>query len=150
MGLFDFLGDKGNSRGEPRARVLIPAARNLSGHRGPEVAVTEHHYVRLWISEMFLKADSKWFSPRFPLAYSVIALDYAGQKTEIVNISGKNKFDIRQADLGHSILRDYALTPLLPFRGGIVEIDCGLVSMFCSSLRPSSVISRPAECAARR
>ncbi|WP_204308223.1 hypothetical protein, partial [Klebsiella aerogenes] len=37
-------------------------------------------------------------------------------------------------DLDHSILRNYPLTPLLPFRGGAVEIDLGLVSMQASNL----------------
>jgi hypothetical protein len=129
MGLFDWLGSKINGHAQQRARVVVADTHNLTGRDLGTAAVAEQHYVRLWISEMFLKNDKKWFSERFPLAYSLIGIEYAGQKTEIANISGKNRFEIKQADLGHSILHDYPLTPLLPFRGGTVEMDCGLVSM---------------------
>jgi len=129
MGLFDWLGSKINGQAEPRAKVNIPEAHNLTGIPAGVAAVAEQHYIRLWISDMFLKNDNKWFSSRFPLAYSLIGLTYGGQKTEITNISGKNQFDIEQPDIGKSILQNYALTPLLPFHGGTIELDCGLVSM---------------------
>jgi hypothetical protein len=129
MGLFDWLGQRIGGEARQRARVVIPDARNQTGRDRGVRAEAEQHYVRLWISELFLKYDNEWFTSRYPLAYSVIGLDYGGQKTEIANISGKNRFDIKQPDLGKSILRDYPLTPLLPFRGGTIELDCGLVSM---------------------
>ena len=129
MGLFDWLGGKIDGHEPPRASVNIPQVRNLTSAATGVAAIAEQHYVRLWIAYMFLKNDSKWFSSRFPLAYSLIGLDYGGQQTEITNVSGKNKFDIKQPDIGKSILQNYALTPLLPFHGGTVAVDCGLVSM---------------------
>lgn len=129
MGLFDWLGSKIDGHATPRAKVEIPDARNLTGHDIGLKAIAEQHYVRLWISDLFLKNDNKWFSSRFPLVYSLIGLDYGGQRTELANISGKNRFAIQQADLGRSILQGYPLTPLLPFHGGTIEMDCGLVSM---------------------
>ena len=129
MGLFDWLGSKINGQAQPRAKIEIADAHNLTGRDIGLKAVAEQHYVRLWISDMYLKNDNKWFSSRFPLVYSLIGLDYGGQRTELANVSGKNKFAIKQADLGKSILQGYSLTPLLPFHGGIIEMDCGLVSM---------------------
>lgn len=129
MGLFDWLGSKINGQAQPRAKVDIADDHNLTGRDVGLKAVAEQHYVRLWISDLYLKNDNKWFSARFPLVYSLIGLDYGGQRTELANVSGKNKFAIKQADLGKSILQGYALTPLLPFHGGIIEMDCGLVSM---------------------
>jgi hypothetical protein len=58
----------------------------------------------------------------------VIGLDHGGQRSEFANVSGRSPFDIQQPDLGRSILNDYPLTQLLPFRGGAIELDCGLVS----------------------
>lgn len=129
MGLFNWLGSQINRNAQQSARIQIADERNLTGKQIGMRATAEQHYIRLWISELFLRHDQTWFTSRFPLAYSVVGLDYGGQTAEIANVSGKNKFNIQQPDLGRSILRDYPLTPLLPFRGGTIELDCGLVSM---------------------
>ena len=129
MGLFDWLGRQVKAEAQPRARVVVADARNLSSQAKGLTAVAEQHYIRLMLSELFLKHGTQWFTDRFPLAYSLIGLNYAGKKLEFANVSGKNKFEIKQPDASNSILRNYALTPLLPFRGCDVELDCGLVSM---------------------
>lgn len=129
MGLFDWLGQRVSGEAMQRARVVVPDGQNLTSTKNAKVAVAEQNYVRIWLAEMFLKNDNKWFTSRFPLAYSLVGLEYAARKVELANVSGKNRFEIKQPDLGKSILRNYALTPLLPFRGGTIEIDCGLVSM---------------------
>ncbi|NWN22975.1 hypothetical protein GY661_24310, partial [Escherichia coli] len=93
-------------------------ARDLTGQTGVN-AQAEQHYVQLILGEMFLRRSGEWFTKRYPLVYSLIALHYGDQpKLEFANVSGKNRFEIKQADLDHSILRNYPLTPLLPFRGG--------------------------------
>lgn len=134
MSLFDFLGKlvredathNTQIRVDPR-HVTIPGRPAIS----PEA---ERHYVRIWLSEMFLRENSKWFTQRYPLTYSLVALDYANQASkEFSNVSGKNRLDIKQTNLGRSLLLNYPLTPLLPFRGGTIAIDCGLVSMEASN-----------------
>lgn len=129
MSLRGFLESLVKRAAEPRARVQVPPGNDLTGEAAGVRPVAEEHYLRLWISELYLENDRRWFTTRFPLAYSMVALKYGDQKSEIANVSGRNRFDITQADLGRSVLRNYPLTPLLPFRGGTVELDCGLVSM---------------------
>lgn len=119
---------------EPRARVELLPSNVLTGEAVGLRPVAEQHYLRLWMSELYLRNDRKWFTTRFPLAYSMVGLQYGDQKSEIANVSGRNRFEITQADLGRSVLRNYPLTPLLPFRGGTVELDCGLVSMEATNL----------------
>lgn len=134
MGLFNFLGNLISKEAKKRARVPVTKTRDLTGQTGIN-AQAEQHYVQLILSEMFLKKSGEWFTTRYPLVYSLIALRYGDQpKLEFANVSGKNKFEIKQTDLDHSILRNYPLTPLLPFRGGEVEIDLGLTSMKASNL----------------
>ena len=134
MGLFDWLGGRVDQVARQRARIVIPDAQNLTTTKKGTQAVAEQHYVRIWLSEMFLKSNNVWFTSRFPLVYSLVGLQYAGKNLELANVSGKNRFEIKQPDLDRSILRDYPLTPLLPFRGGTIEIDCGLVSMQAGNL----------------
>jgi hypothetical protein len=134
MGLFDWLGQHINHDAEQRARVVVADEQNLTTAKKGTVAVAEQHYIRMWLSEMFLHSGERWFSDRFPLTYSLVGVEYAGQKVELANVSGKNKFEIKQPDLDKSILRNYALTPLLPFHGGTIEVDCGLVSMSAGNL----------------
>lgn len=129
MDLFRWFGRQVANDAAQRTALAVPAAQDLTGRSGT-VAVAEQHYVRLWFSELFLQRDTEWFTSRYPLAYSLVAHKYGDQpKVEFANVAGKNKFDIGQADQGRSIMRNYAMSPLVPFRGGDIEVDCGLVSM---------------------
>ncbi|MBY5515659.1 substrate-binding domain-containing protein [Rhizobium leguminosarum] len=133
MNLFGFLGSIVSKDAKSRARIWIDVERDLTGKTGVE-AVTEKNYIQLILSEMFLKNSQEWLTDRYPLVYSLIALDYGNQHVEFANVSGKNKFEIKQADINTSILRNYGLTSILPFHGGGVEIDLGLASMERSNM----------------
>jgi hypothetical protein len=129
MGLFDWLGAQISHKAQHLTKVKIPAERDLTGRTGV-AAQAQRHYVRLVLKELFLDKDRSWFTERYPLAYSLIGLQYGDQpKAEFANVAGKNKFDMKQVGQGRSILNNFSLTPLLPFRGGEIEVDCGLVSM---------------------
>jgi hypothetical protein len=137
MSFFQWLSDLFRHDAQQRTRIPVIAANDLTGQSGI-AAVADHHYVRLWLSEIFLQRDRDWFTGRFPLGYSLIAHQYGDQpKVEFTNVAGKNKFDIAQFSQDKSILRNYAMTPLVPFRGGSIEVDCGLVSMESSNLLES-------------
>lgn len=134
MGLFDWLGAQIAHDAVHRTAIMLAPDRVTLPGKHPVAAVAGEHYVRLWMREMFLRQDQQWFTTRYPLAYSLIGLRYADTAVEIANVSGRNKLDIKQTDLGHQIQSNFILTPLLPFRGGTVEIDCGLVSMQASDV----------------
>lgn len=137
MSLWDWLKDQFSHDAVQRTRVPIAASNDLTALSGV-IAVAEKHYVRLWFSELFLKRDTEWFSTRFPLGFSLVAHKYGNQdKVEFANVAGKNKFDIGQVGQGRAIMRNFPMTPLLPFRGGDVEMDCGLVSMEAGNLLES-------------
>ncbi|WP_315703049.1 MULTISPECIES: hypothetical protein [unclassified Bradyrhizobium] len=137
MSLFEWFKNLFSHDAVQRTRLPIAKANDLTGRSGA-VAKADEHYVRLYFSELFLQKDRNWFTSRFPLGYSLICHKYGDQpKVEFTNVAGKNKFDIQQASQDRSILRNYPMTPLLPFRGGDIEIDCGLVSMQASNLLES-------------
>jgi hypothetical protein len=137
MSLFDWFKNQFSHDAVQRTRLPIAKDNDLTGRSGI-LAQAEQHYVRLYFSELFLQKDQEWFTFRFPLGYSLIAHKYGDQaKVEFSNVAGKNKFDIQQARQDRSVLRNYAMTPLLPFRGGDIEVDCGLVSMEAGNLLES-------------
>jgi hypothetical protein len=131
MNLFDWFKNQFSHDAVQCTRLPIAKVNDLTGRSGI-AARADQHYVRLYFSELFLQKDRQWFTSRFPLGYSLISHKYGDQpKVEFANVAGKNKFDIQQASQDRSILRNYPMTPLLPFRGGEIEVDCGLVSMTC-------------------
>ncbi|MGO7028745.1 hypothetical protein ACCS69_33510 [Rhizobium johnstonii] len=137
MRLFDFLKTLTSKNAESRTAVKIDKLQDLTGVTGTK-AVAEQHYIQLILSEMFLEKSGEWFTTRYPLVYSLIALRFGDQpQVEFADVSGKSQFEIKQTDLNRSILKNYPLTPLLPFRGGHVEIDLGLVSMRAGNILES-------------
>lgn len=137
MDLFEWLAAQFSHDAVQQTSLWVQAANDLTKRTGT-TAVADQHYVRLWFSELFLQRDKEWFTERFPLGYSLISHRYGDQpKVEFANVAGKNKFDIPQVDQSRSVMRNYAMTPLLPFRGGDIEIDCGLVSMTSGNLLES-------------
>ncbi|MDC7675146.1 hypothetical protein [Asticcacaulis machinosus] len=96
--------------------------------------VSERHYVRLWLSELFLRQNNVWFTTRYPLVYSLVQTTYADKTQEFSNVSGKNALEIPQSKINKTIPFNYPLTPLIPFRGNTIGLDCGLVSMKADDL----------------
>jgi hypothetical protein len=134
MSLFDWFKDQLSHDAIQCTRLPIAKDNDLTRRSGT-AAQADRHYVRLYFSELFLQKGRQWFTSRFPLGYSLISHKYGDQpKVEFANVAGKNKFDIQQASQDRSILRNYPMTPLLPFRGGEIEVDCGLVSMQAGNL----------------
>lgn len=127
--LFEWFGGKINREAQKRTHLRIAAENVLLPGKPAVAAIAEQHYVRLWLVEMFLRQDRSWFTSRHPLVYSLAALQYGDGGAEISGVSGKKALNVDQVDLGRSIGSHYALTPVLPFRGGTVSVDCGLVSM---------------------
>ena len=129
-GLFDFLGKLGEGRG--RAQDTDPPRRGPCPDPRPHRSFARR---RGALCPDF-SADGDVPAGQFQLVHQAlpphllaVELNYAGQSVEFTNVSGKNKLEIKQTDLGRSLLYNYPVTPLLPFRGGTIGLDCGLVSM---------------------
>jgi hypothetical protein len=113
----------------PKSNDLIADASGAVGTTSGVKLVAEEHYLRLWLREMCLRDDRVWFTTRYPAVHSVVGLQYGDRTLELANISGNSKLQLKAVDLDRSVQTNYPLTALLPFRGGTVQLDCGLVSM---------------------
>lgn len=88
-------------------------------------------YIRLWLSEMFLKHDQKWFRSQHPVAYSTVTLSVGSQPAvELANVAGPLKLPkLSEPQLGKVVSLNFQLTPLLPFGGGTVQLAAGLLAL---------------------
>ncbi len=134
MSLFQWITDQVGRPAIRPTQIWVKPQNIQTTYDVGTTAVTGEHYVRLWMSELFLEKDRVWFTERSPIVHSSVGLEFGDNKVELTNLSGKSGFDIKPPDLGKSILGNYRLTPLLPFNGGTIEIDAGLVSVRVNNL----------------
>ena len=88
------------------------------------------HYFRLWLAEMRLAQDQRWFTTRHPAVHSLVRLRFGDHEIELPRLSGPMTVaGLDQAHLGAVVHLDHPLTPLLPYNGGIVELAAGLVAL---------------------
>lgn len=86
--------------------------------------VAEQHYFRLWLPEMFLAEDRRWFRDFHPAVNAAVQLNFGGRQAAFTTVSRAPK-----EALTKGIFQNFDLTPLLPFRGGDVEIEASLVAL---------------------
>jgi hypothetical protein len=90
--------------------------------QGTEPTTSNDGYVRLWIQEGFLAQAKTWGNKRFPALHGGVALRFLGSDpTPFTSFSRPpGAWTVPGAQL------DFALTPLLPFSGGTVEVEAAL------------------------
>src|SRR5262249_52291121 len=127
MSLVDYL--KGLWQGDANHWVIaeIPAD-HTDASVAVEPIVAEDHYVRLWLSEMFLKNDRKLFREFQPVVHSSVRLTYGSSTKELPYVAGPQDLGLGENTLGQGVRLDHRLTNLLPFNGGSVDISAALVA----------------------
>ena len=78
-------------------------------------------YLRIWLAEGFLAKAKTWGNEHFPVLHGGAALTFLGGTTPFTTFARPpGSWTIPGAQL------DFPLTPLLPFDGGIVEVEAAL------------------------
>ncbi len=90
-----------------------------------------HHYFRIWLKDMRLGRTRHWFTDLYPATHGLTALQFGDSSLEIASLIGPMDLgkDINKDNIGVSVIINKPLTPLLPFKGGTVSLDAGLVSI---------------------
>ncbi len=87
-------------------------------------------YFRLWLNEMWLSVDQGWLRDRYPVVHSMVTLNYGAQTLELPYVAGPlNMKGVSLPNLGKAISLNHKLTTLLPFNGGTVELEAGLLAI---------------------
>jgi hypothetical protein len=91
-------------------------------------------YFRLWLAQMFLEHDRVLFQTQGPVVHSVVRFQFGNTKdanptVEIPHIAGPLKLKIDKDSLKNVVQRNYNITPLMPYHGGVVEVAAGLTAV---------------------
>jgi hypothetical protein len=100
----------------------IPRERtDMAGLDDP--LVPNKHYLRLWLADMYLAKDRQWFQNEFPAVHTSIGLKFGRDSVKISHVTDG------VGQVGPGFQGDYALTDLIPFGGGTVEIQSALLAL---------------------
>jgi hypothetical protein len=87
-------------------------------------------YCRLALAEMHLKEGTSWFSTWYPVVHALVRFQFGGKTVDIPRVAGTSQIaNLEKQDLSQRVALNYALTTTMPFNGGDVEIEAGLLAM---------------------
>ncbi len=80
-------------------------------------------YFRIWLSEMFLTRSREWFIDWYPAVHCAVRLNFGGQDRLVSSVAQMPE------QLAQGIKLNHQLTDLLPYNGGVVELQAALVAL---------------------
>lgn len=87
-------------------------------------------YCRLVLAEMHLKEGTSWFSKWYPVVHALVRFQFGGKTVDIPRVAGTSQIaNLEKQDLSKRVALNYPLTTTMPFNGGDVEIEAGLLAM---------------------
>ena len=107
--------------------VAHPIPKSLVDVAYDDAAIpADRGYLRVWLVDMFLAKSRKWFRDWQPAVQGRVKLAFADQNVELMRLAApsSDKFKTDQ-----SVLSNYVLLDLVPFRGGLVEIEVALLAL---------------------
>lgn len=95
-----------------------------------EVLTSGKHYFRLTLAEMFLQKTVDYGQKRYPAVHSLVQLAFGDAVVELPNIADTSRIGGKDhGSLNAIIARNYVLTPTLPFKGGTITLEAGLIEV---------------------
>lgn len=82
-------------------------------------------YLRVWLADMFLAKRGNWLRSWFPAVHAEIRMPFGGERTVTFTRVARPRDDA----LAEGVLLNYAVTDLIPYNGGTVEIDTALFGL---------------------
>jgi len=116
--------DKVLRTGQRQAEALV--LKDLPGDGDGRAVVPETDYVRVWLCEMFLANKSTLLANWLPTAHVNVRM--AKQDAPPVEFSRVLRPEL-QTKTGGTVLLNYPITDLLPYSGGVLEVDAALVGL---------------------
>lgn len=123
---------KGNTT-EDSKKLSYGRIASVEGWPGydPNPVAPGTRYIQLWLEEMWLKRAREWLNEFYPMAYSVTTVQFGDATVTLPTSLGEFSFDGDHdfSNLSRALRVNYAMTPVLPYNGGIVELRAALVSI---------------------
>lgn len=92
-------------------------------------------YFQIWATQIFLRRDRQWFKSWYPVVQASTRFRFGDlpDPVEVVQVAGPDYLrDVDPEHLDRVVQIDCPLTPLLPFNGGTVQLEVGLLAMQAS------------------
>jgi hypothetical protein len=106
--------------------MYVPLAQDQVDAPGPSDALEPYRsYFRIWLDELFLARAVDWGKEYFPAVQSEVRVDFGGQGRRAFSTLARAP----EGRLGPGARLTYALTELLPFNGGTVEVEASLIRL---------------------
>jgi len=133
MSVLDWFRTRLQREKEHLIYLPVPAER-VSYTDGKQADATAlkagEQYFRLWLVQMFLKNDRAWFASWHPAVHSAVTFTFGSETQVVTNVAGPSQLkDVKPDNLDRFITFNRPLTTLLPFNGGTVAVDAGLLAM---------------------
>lgn len=88
------------------------------------------HYVKLWLSEMFLRKQVQLGQQFFPAVHSLSRFSFGAERVEVPYVADASRVGMKQdSRSGDVVARNFELTPHIPFNNGAIELDAGLIAV---------------------
>jgi hypothetical protein len=130
MSLIDWFQSHWKNAAVPLTYESIEVSRAQPTPPSPTPIRSGEHYFRVTLAEMFLKNQTQWFTNYSPAVYSVVKVQFGDKEETISHVAGpSNLKDLNATSLNKGVTINYHMTPLMPFNGGVVEIEAGLVGL---------------------
>jgi hypothetical protein len=126
-----------------------PKSERLTYYRMPDAHVvdepvsargveSEKAYVQISALSVHLAHDREWFTRYVPGVAAVVTTSSAAGSREFIRVAGSNDLAALQASgIGKTIIVNKAVSPLIPFTGGSIEVVMGLVAFETKNSLPS-------------
>ena len=82
-------------------------------------------YFRLWLKEMYLAQSRRWFTDWYPAVTALVKLKFGDRD----GVTLSSVAQPPEGKLSQGVFVNYRLTELLPYNGGAIEIDAGLLAL---------------------
>jgi len=106
--------------------VPIPPEQTDTSPDNPTApAVPYGSYVRLWLCEMCLKHSRHWFHDCYPAVHASVQVRFGDRD----DVTFSHLARVSQEYLSRGVHINYPLTELLPYNGGVVEVEAALLAL---------------------
>lgn len=123
MGFFNTIRQWAEQNTERYIYERIPNARtDVEIDEMP--LVPDESYFRVWLAEMYLARSREWFTEWYPAVQASVNLRFGDEAPTTFSRIVRAPNDA----LARGVLMNYPLTELLPYRGGILEVEAALMA----------------------
>jgi hypothetical protein len=105
--------------------VYTPVPRQPADPEDGAPLAPQASYLRIWLSEMYLGRSRAWGKAWFPAVHAEIQLRFG----DLEAATFSRVIRPPEATLAKGVRLNYPLTELLPYNGGVVEVEAALLAL---------------------